>query len=211
MVIVLVDSLVRGPVALITSSEPLSIVKVPVVSVKGISSVTVTDPSMMISSEPIGSTSSLQLSGSDQTSAAPSPSHEIIQVSTGWIPETEPIITPVQSLFIVPEALPMVPDVLSMVPELLMVPPLLLMVPWLMMPSPAGLFNIVMVLELLMILKELMMMPVLMPVFDIVMMPGAELVMLLPLKMPVPPVFDIVMVPELEMKLLLVMPLPAEF
>jgi len=100
-------------------------VSVPEVSVNGISSVTVTDPSMIILSEPIGSMLSLQLSGSDQTSAAPSPSHKNIQTSIGSLPVViEPIITPVQSLFIVPMILLMVPDVLSMVPELLMVPSL---------------------------------------------------------------------------------------
>jgi len=125
MVIVLVDSLVREPPVPIISSEPFSIVSVPVVSVNEISSVTVTDPSMTIVLEPVGSTSSLQLSGSDQTSAAPSPSHEMIQTSTAGFPVViEPIITPVQSLFIVPMILLMVPDVLSMVPELLMAPSL---------------------------------------------------------------------------------------
>jgi len=42
-------------------------VSVPVVSVNGISSVTVTFPSMMISSEPVGTISLLQLDESDQT------------------------------------------------------------------------------------------------------------------------------------------------
>jgi len=154
MVIVFVDSLVREPLApTIISSEPFSIVKVPVVSVNGIFSETVTDPSMIILSEPIGSTSSLQLSGSDQTSAAPSPSHEIVQVSTGGVPETEPIITPLQSLFIVPLLLMMVPDVMSMVPELLMMLPLLMK-----MPLPP-VFDTVMVPELLMVPPEKLLMP----------------------------------------------------
>jgi len=99
-------------------------VSVPVESVNGIFSVTITDPSMMISSEPIGGTSSLQFCGFVQRPSAPSPSHEIVQSSTGWFPIIEPVITPVQSLFIVPMVLLMVPDVLSMVPELLMVPSL---------------------------------------------------------------------------------------
>jgi len=154
MVIVFVESLVKEPLVPIISSEPLSIVKVPVVSVNGIFSVTVTNPSMIISSEPIGSTSSLQLSGSDQTSAAPSPSHEITQVSTGWFPVIGlPIITPLQSLFIVPLLLSMVPDVLSMVPELLIVPILK-------MPKPA-VFDIVMRPELSMIPPESLLMPIL--------------------------------------------------
>jgi len=71
IVTVFVDSLVRKPPVPIISSEPLSIVKVPVVSVKEISSVTVTDPSMMISSEPVGSVSLLQLRGSDQFNPPP--------------------------------------------------------------------------------------------------------------------------------------------
>jgi len=78
-------------------------VSVPVVSVNETSSVTVTVPSMIILSEPIGSMLSLQLSGSDQTSATPSPSHEIIQVSTtGFSVIGLPVITPVQSLLMVP-------------------------------------------------------------------------------------------------------------
>jgi len=71
MVIVLVDSLVKEPPVSIISSEPFSIVSVPVVSVNGISSVTITFPSMIISSEPVGSTSLLQFDASDQTPVAP--------------------------------------------------------------------------------------------------------------------------------------------
>jgi len=97
-------------------------VSVPVVSVNETSSVTVTVPSMMISSEPIGSTPSLQLFRSDHTPVGP-PTHEIVQVSTGWFPEIVPVITPAQSLFIVPEVLKRVVEML-MVPELLMMPEL---------------------------------------------------------------------------------------
>jgi len=46
-------------------------VSVPVVSVNGISSVTVTFPSMVISSEPVGSTPLLQFDASDQTPVVP--------------------------------------------------------------------------------------------------------------------------------------------
>jgi len=49
-------------------------VSVPVVSIKRISSVTITFPSMMISSEPVGRVSLIQLSWSDQMSVAPPPS-----------------------------------------------------------------------------------------------------------------------------------------
>jgi len=119
-----------------------------VVSVNEISSVTITDPSMMISSEPIGSTSLLQLNGSDQVSPSP-PSSQIpfgVQTSTGGFPKIGPLITPVQSLFIVPVVLlmPVLPALLVMVPELLMVskllmvpPALLIMVPELLMVPPA--------------------------------------------------------------------------
>jgi len=48
-------------------------VSVPVVSVNEISSVTITFPSMMISSEPIGSMSLLQFSPFDQESSSPAP------------------------------------------------------------------------------------------------------------------------------------------
>jgi len=58
----------------IISSESFSIVKVPLVSVKEIFSVTVAAPSMMISSEPVGSMSLLQFRGSDQLVLSPSPS-----------------------------------------------------------------------------------------------------------------------------------------
>ena len=46
------------------------------------------------------------------------------QTSAGLFPIIGPIVTPVQSLFIVPRVLLMVPDMLLMVPELLMVPSL---------------------------------------------------------------------------------------
>jgi len=129
-----------------------------VVSVNETSSVTVTVPSMIISSEPIGSTSSLQFCGFDQRSSAPSPSHEIIQVSTGWFPIIGPLITPVQSLFIVPVVLlmPVLPALLVRMPELLMVsklsmmpPALLVMVPELLMVPPAN--EVVMLPELIMV------------------------------------------------------------
>jgi len=71
MITVLVDSLVREPVAPIISSEPISTVSVPVVSVKGISSVTDTPPSIMIVSEPVGSMLLLQLDESDHAPVAP--------------------------------------------------------------------------------------------------------------------------------------------
>jgi len=77
MVTVLVDSLVREPLApTIISSEPFSIVKVPLVSVNGIFSETVTAPSMIMVSEPVGSMSLFQLSGSDQMPGEPPPSQE---------------------------------------------------------------------------------------------------------------------------------------
>ena len=74
MVTVFVESLVSEPPVPIISSEPFSIVKVPVESVKEISSVTVTAPSIMMVSEPIGRVSKFQLSGSDQMSTRPPPS-----------------------------------------------------------------------------------------------------------------------------------------
>jgi len=54
------ESLVKEPGLSIISSEPLSIVSSPVVSVNAIFSVTVTDPSMTILSEPTGSIPPLQ-------------------------------------------------------------------------------------------------------------------------------------------------------
>jgi len=71
MVTVFVESLVREPPVPIISSEPFSTVKVPVVSVNGISSVTITAPSMVIVSKPSGSTPSLQFDGSDHTPLDP--------------------------------------------------------------------------------------------------------------------------------------------
>ena len=71
MITVFEESLMREPVAPIISAEPLSTVSVPVVSVNGISSVTVTAPSMMISSEPVGSMPLLQLDESDHNTVAP--------------------------------------------------------------------------------------------------------------------------------------------
>jgi len=118
-----------------------------------------------------------------------SPEDAGTQAFTAGVPVViEPIITPVQSLFIVP-LLSMVPDVLSMVPELVKVS---------LLPMPVGpVFNIVMVPELVKV-PELEM-PVL-PEFDIVMVPELSMVPLL-LKMPTSkmPEFDIVMVPELVM------------
>ena len=58
-------------------------VSVPVVSVNGISSVTITFPSMTILSEPVGSTSLLQLNRSDHT--PPGPPSQIPLGSTGSI------------------------------------------------------------------------------------------------------------------------------
>ncbi len=74
MVTVLVDSLVREPPMPIISSDPLSIVSVPVVSVNETSSVTVAAPSMIMVSEPVGSVSSLQFVGLDQRPSPASPS-----------------------------------------------------------------------------------------------------------------------------------------
>jgi len=109
MVTVFVESLVREPPML--------------VSVNGIFSVTVIPPSMIISSEPVGSTPLLQLFRSDQSPVAPPSQTPFgLQTSTGWFPVIVPVVTPVQSLFIVPMALSMVPDMLLMEPELLMVP-----------------------------------------------------------------------------------------
>jgi len=69
-----------------------------------------------------------------------------IQTSTGWFPVIEPVVTPVQSLFIVPELL-MVPDMLLMVPELSMVPELRMPVP--------PVFDTVMVPELVKLTESL--------------------------------------------------------
>jgi len=71
MVTVLVDSLVREPPVPIISSEPFSIVKVPVESVKGISSVTVTPPSMIMVSSSVGATPPLQFDGVDHAPMVP--------------------------------------------------------------------------------------------------------------------------------------------
>jgi len=71
MVTVFVESLVREPPLPIISSEPFSIVSVPVVSVNGVSNVTITFPSRIISSEPVGSMPLLQFDASDQTPVAP--------------------------------------------------------------------------------------------------------------------------------------------
>jgi len=134
-------------------------VSVPVVSVNEISSVTVAAPSMTIVSEPVGSILLLQFDASDQTPVAP-PSHNPLgQTFTGWFPIIEPVVTPVQSSFIVPMVLLMVPDVLLMAPELLMVP-------------ASGPFELRMPLP---------------PVFDTVMVP--ELVMVPPFLMPSAPEF----------------------
>ena len=57
-------------------------VSVPVVSVNGIFSITVTFPSMVILSEPVGRTLLLQLNESDHAPTV-GPTHEIAQVSTG--------------------------------------------------------------------------------------------------------------------------------
>jgi len=181
----------------------------PVVSVNGINLSSIdTLPLIIIVSEPIGSTSSLQLNRSDQLNPSPPPSHEIAQVSTGGFPIIESI-TPVQSLFIVPVVLLMVPEMLPellMVPELTMVPEKLLMVPVLLMVPPALLLMVpwlLMWLELSMMPLESLLMvaplPLLSdPLFDIVMVPALLMVLLPPLPM-VPPI--LLMVPKLEMVL----------
>jgi len=109
MVIVFVESLVKEPLVPIISSEPFSIVSVPVVSVNGVSSVTITFPSMIISSEPVGRASLLQFDASDQTPVAPPSQTPLGQTLSGWFPVIETVVTPVQSLFIVPILLSMVP------------------------------------------------------------------------------------------------------
>ena len=70
MVIVFEELLVKEPPVPIISSEPFVMVSVPVDSVNGMSSVTLIASIIMVS-EPVGSTSLLQLSGSDQTPVAP--------------------------------------------------------------------------------------------------------------------------------------------
>jgi len=118
------------------------------------------------------------------------------QTSTGRFPIIGPVITPVQSLFIVPVVLSIVPPtVLVMEPELLMVP-VLLMVPELLLKMPPP--------ELMLMVPALLMVPeleVLGAVSDIVIMPVAVLLMVPPELLPMPPpmAFDIVMMPELEM------------
>jgi len=57
-------------------------VSVPVVSINEISSVTSTDPSMMILSEPVGRVSLLQFDASDQTPVA-SPTQTPLATSAG--------------------------------------------------------------------------------------------------------------------------------
>ena len=89
IVIVFEELLVKEPGLSIISSEPLSIVSVPVVSVNGIFSVTITFPSMIISSEPAGSMSLLQLSAFDQESSSPAPPSQIPFASGGATPKTE--------------------------------------------------------------------------------------------------------------------------
>jgi len=58
-------------------------VSVPVVSVNGISSVTVTFPSMIISSESVGRVSLLQLNRSDQVTPLPPPTQTPLAASAG--------------------------------------------------------------------------------------------------------------------------------
>ncbi len=60
-------------------------VSVPVVSVNEISSVTITFPSMVMVSEPVGRVSLIQLSGSDQMSVAPPPSQSIGREQTSLV------------------------------------------------------------------------------------------------------------------------------
>jgi len=96
---------------------------------------------MIISSEPIGSTSLLQLVGLDQRPSPASPSQiPLGQTFTGWFPVIAPLITPVQTLFIVPMGLLMVPELLIvtkllMVPSLLKVPKLLMVPKLLLVPE----------------------------------------------------------------------------
>jgi len=71
IVIVFEELLDKEPPVPIISSDPFSIVSVPVESVNEISSVTVTFPSMTIVSEPVGSTPLLQFDASDQTPVVP--------------------------------------------------------------------------------------------------------------------------------------------
>jgi len=90
IVIVFEELLSNWPLVPIISSEPLTIVSVPVVSANGISSVTVTAPPMRILSEPVGSVSLLQLDESDHTPAAsptqsPFESHQQVQETEMWI------------------------------------------------------------------------------------------------------------------------------
>ena len=70
-VIVFEELLSNRPLVPITSSELFSMVSVPVVSMNPISSVTITFPSMVMVSEPVGSMPLLQLNRSDQTPVAP--------------------------------------------------------------------------------------------------------------------------------------------
>jgi len=63
-------------------------VSVPVVSVNGIFSITVTDPPMMILSEPVGSVSLLQFRGSDQLVLSPSPSELPSQIPFEGTPKS---------------------------------------------------------------------------------------------------------------------------
>jgi len=213
ILIVFEELLVKEPGLSIISSEPLSIVSVPVVSVNGIFSVTVTDPSMVILSRPPGSIPPLQFVVLDQFPVAP-PTQTTIgaQTSTGWFPVIEPLVTPVQSLFIVPVLLMVPPAVLLrvpassssplfMVPKLSMVPSaLLVMVPKLSMMPPV-VFDIVMVPELEKVLSVYMPTQLLQVVeLDTVMVPALEKVP--EMRMPSPPVFDIVMVPVAVLSML---------
>jgi len=74
IVIAFEELLSNWPLVPIISSEPLTIVSVPVVSVNEISSVTITAPPMRILSEPVGSVSLLQLSRLDHSPSPASPS-----------------------------------------------------------------------------------------------------------------------------------------
>jgi len=155
IVIVFEELLSKEPSVPITSSEPLTIVSVPVVSVNGIFSVTVTFPSMVILSKPPGSIPPLQFAVLDQSPVAP-PAHTVEpQTSTDWFPSIRPLITPEQLLFIVPVVLSRLP------PALMVMVPKLEMVPELRMPLLAPPFDIVMVPELVMVPAVLsLMMPV---------------------------------------------------
>jgi len=100
---------------------------------------------MVILSKPSGSIPPLQFVVLDQFPVAP-PTHTIgTQTSTDGFPSIRPLITPEQSLFIVPVVLSRLP------PALMVMVPKLSMVPEWRMPLLAPPFDIVMVPELVMV------------------------------------------------------------